>query len=148
MNAVTEMYSLEKTGPDWFRRQLPADAKFGESHYASVCDCLAFDQADSSQLRQRRELLYTRIRQSMAAGQVNIPDPITHFDQMDHSRVRDLGAMAQMDVMQVLPQSGDGIHRSVCNILAFCEDEVAQSWRCFNDLLYRVVVHLVARSQI
>lgn len=69
---------------------------------ASICELLAFDQTNSPKLRQLRQLRHTGICKPPTASEVDISDPVACLNQVDHSRIGDVGAMAQVNVVQIL----------------------------------------------
>ena len=118
MHAIAEMHALKAAGaqgdPGWAHQ-----SRRRQGQDASIRDRLTLDQADPPQLRQRRQLLDGGIGQSVAAGQVDVPNPIAALDELHDREIGDVGAMAQVDVMQVLAQLRDGKDRLVGDLLAF-----------------------------
>lgn len=97
----------------------------GESHDASVCNRLAFDQPYPPEFGECCELLYTGIGQPVAASQIDISYSVAHLHKLDDRCVCNLRAMTEMNVMQILAEPGDGMHGSIRKILALGKDEVA-----------------------
>jgi hypothetical protein len=62
----------------------------GQSKNALVGDSLAFDQANTAEFRQSRQLLHTEIGQAIAASQVNVANAVTGLDQLNDRAVGDV----------------------------------------------------------
>ena len=53
-----------------------------------------------------------------------------------------------MDVVEVFAELGNCKDRSIGNLSAFSQDQVSQSWRCFNYPLYCIVTELHTASKV
>lgn len=131
MHAVAEMYTFQRT-----RRIIPASHK---ALYSEIGDVVALDQADSPQLWKQRELTDTSISQTQTTREVDVSYPGAVNDQFADRAVRDVVAMSQMKIVQVLSQFCDGIHRGVRDLSALGEDQVPKPRRHLDNLVHRLI---------
>lgn len=138
------MYSLQTAHSERVGRNLWT----GQRKDTPICYCLTLHEANSSELRQRRKLLDTSVRQAVTARQIYISDAIARFDQLDHSSIGDVRTMAKMDIMKVLTQFADCLDSPVRHEPTFCKDKVPQARSGINYALHRVIFHVLAGSKV
>lgn len=84
----------------------------------------------------------------MTARQIDVSDPVAHLHELDHGCIGNLRAVAQVNIMQVLSQPCDCVHRFIRDVLALGEHKIPQPGRCFDDFLHSFIVQLVTSGQV
>lgn len=106
IGAVTQVYPFQHGRGDWSAgTQLLRPCK---RLYAPIRDVAALDQAYTLQFGQSGELCDRGIGQPGAAGQINISDSIARPDERIKAEISDIGAVAEMDIVEILPQPRNG----------------------------------------
>lgn len=83
-----------------------------------------------------------------ATAKIDVSDSVAALDQFLDSVVRELHAVAQVHIMQILTKSGNGIDSLVCDIAALGEDQVAQARSSIDDLLDGTIGKSRTTSQV
>jgi hypothetical protein len=76
----------------------------GQGNDTSISQVLALDESNSSQFRQLSQVPNTGICQTRTARQIDVPNPIASFDQLNDGIVCQVDTMTEVNVMQVLGQ--------------------------------------------
>jgi hypothetical protein len=126
MHAIAEMYTFQRTGGTVSAADEALDRKVG--------DVVAFDQTNPSKLGQEGELADTGIGETGAARKIDVSNPGTSLDQRSHGPIRDIAAVAQVQVVQVLAQRRDRVHSPVGDVATLGQDQDPQA-RCHLDNL-------------
>lgn len=146
MHTITQMHAFEDAG--CHRLVTMPRVAFGKGQDAKVGNGLTFDQTNTSQLRQRAQLFDTVVGEMIAAGKIDVSDTITLLDQLLDRGVREMYAMAHVDIVQISAQFCNGKYCSVGDFSAFGEDEISESWSGIDDHLDRIVSYVMACGQI
>ena len=118
----------------------------GQNGFVGYVDTL--HQSDSLQLWQRGQLRDRRVRQIMAASEVNVANTVAARHEPLDRLVRDVDTVAQVYVVQVLTEPRDGIDGCIRDLLALRKDEVAQSRRHIDNPLHGCICEIPARSEV
>lgn len=93
-------------------------------------------------------MLDTSIRQVGTASKVDVPDSVARLDELYYRRIRDIGAVAQMDVVQILPKSGNGQDRAIGDEPALGEHQIPQARSRIHDSLHGIILDPLTGSKI
>jgi hypothetical protein len=80
---------------------------------------IALDEADASELGQSGQPHDGGISQSGTTSQVNIPNSRAAVSEVFDRFIRNLPAVSQMQIMEVLAKLADGIHSHVGDVATF-----------------------------
>lgn len=141
MCAVTEMHALQHA--DTIHSSSVLNLAHGQRIYTPISDPGTFHQPYPLKLWQPCKLRHAVIGKVCAASQVNISDPVACFRKCLDRQVSNAIAVAEMNVMQVLAQFRDGEDSSICDLSAFCQDQIAQARTALDDLFNSSVSKLV-----
>jgi hypothetical protein len=111
------MNSLETT-----RRWILGSLGFCQGQDAAVGDRLTLDQTNPLQFRERRKMLHADISQPVTTGEINVTDTVARFHQLNDGVIRDVGTVAEMDIVDIFAQLADCHDRAVRDESAFCKD--------------------------
>lgn len=129
IDAIAEMDSLQtalmcSARVIWMQGFPHKDLWMCKRLYASVRYRLALHKANAPQLWQTRQMRDRCICQVITACQINVSNSIASLDQCHDSVVRQIAAMPEMDVMQILSQPTNCLHCCICDVPAFGQDQV------------------------
>lgn len=122
--------------------------RISQGDHAGICDVRALDKPDPLELWKSSELCHRVIGQICAATKVDVADPVAERDQALDTVVGDVGAVSQMEKVQVPPQPRDGVDGRVGEVPALLQHEVPKPGRDFNDLFHRTVRDSDARREV
>lgn len=131
---------------------IPSDARamscLGKRKDRGVCNTTTFYQAYALQLGEAGEALDRRISEKRAASQVDVADTVAVGYQTLDSIIGNETAVAQMDIVKVFTQLGDGVDGSVCDVPALGEQQVPQPRRRIDNFSNRGISEATARGQV
>lgn len=83
-----------------------------------------------------------------AATKVDVPDAVAAVDELLDGVVGNVPTVAQVDIVQILSETGNRVDSGIGDISAFCQDEIAQTRGNIDDLLHGTIGQAHARGEI
>ena len=82
------------------------------------------------------------------ATEVDVANPVAGLYQPLHSVVGDVSAVAEVNIVEILAESSNGIHRGIRDVAALSKHEIAQPGSNLDDLFDRTICESGTRCQV